>query len=240
MIGMGRRPRVHYQGAVYHVMARGVDGRDIYYDDFDRTVFLDGMRRIERETSAEVIAYCLMGNHFHLAVRVGAVALASVMQRLLTGYSMTFNRRHDRTGHLFQARYKAILCLDDRYLAGLIHYIHMNPVRAGFVSAPQDWPWSSFKAGQKSTDDFLEFDPWPSPVSLDVDLTRCPSTEPVGLEAVGSLVASGVGIGIDELRTGTRRRSVVAARRVFVRDAVRTGHPLIAIAKWLNVSPPLD
>ncbi len=90
-----------------------------------------------------IYAYCLMPNHFHLALKVSAVPLGSLMQRILTGYSITFNHRHDRTGHLFQARYKSIPCLEDRYLLSLINYIQMNPVRAGLVKSAADWSWSS-------------------------------------------------------------------------------------------------
>src|SRR6185503_15252840 len=95
------------------------------------------------EMSCTILAYCLMGNHFHLAMRVGNIPLSRIMHRMLTTYAMAFNFRHDRTGHLFQARYKAILCLDDAYLLGLVRYIHLNPVRAGLVPKPENWPWSS-------------------------------------------------------------------------------------------------
>ncbi|MCR4295507.1 MAG: transposase, partial [Elusimicrobia bacterium] len=120
-------------------MAKGVDGRAIYTDDADRIGFLKSLNRIVNESGASVLAYCLMGNHFHLAIKVGAVPLSSVLQRILTSHALTFNIRHDRTGHLFQARYRSNLCLTDAYLTALIRYIHMNPVRAGLVSRPEDW-----------------------------------------------------------------------------------------------------
>lgn len=232
---MGRRPRVYYPGAIYHVMARGVDGRNIFIDDQDRAAFLDGMRLIAREASAEIIAYCLMGNHFHLAVKVGAVPLSAFMQRLLTAYCMRFNRRHDRTGHLFQARYKAILCLDDRYLAGLIRYIHLNPVRAGLVPAPQDWPWSNFKPGERIGDEIMDFDPWPK--GQDSDLLRNLNDDKSDLEAIGLAVALGAGIGLDDLRSDSECRSVIGARRQFARDAVKAGYAMVAVARWLKASP---
>ena len=142
---MPRPPRIHYAGAVYHVMARGVDGREIFADDSDRQTFLATTRGLKRETDCSVLAYCLMGNHFHFAIRVGRTPLSRIMHRLLTVYAMAFNFRHDRQGHLFQARYKSVLCLDDAYLIALIRYIHMNPVRRGLVSSPELWAWSSFR-----------------------------------------------------------------------------------------------
>jgi REP element-mobilizing transposase RayT len=233
---MGRKPRIHYVGAVYHAMARGVDGRDIFIEDRDRRIFLKGLSRTVEESSAEVLAYCLMGNHFHLAVRVGHVSLASIMQRLLTGYSLAFNRRYDRTGHLFQARYKAILCLDDAYLLGLVRYIHMNPVRAGLTSTPQEWPWSSL--GGQGQDNFeagsMEFDPWPNDMVRSVDLMRCPKTDEQDIADIGEAISARTGIHLQELRSETRRRAVVAAKRLFTQEAVRRGHSLIFVAKWLN------
>lgn len=233
---MGRNPRVHFPGAVYHAMARGVDGMDIYVDDTDRMAFLDGMRRIEQESSARVIAYCLMGNHFHFAIQVGRVPLAVVMHRLLTPYSMRFNRRHERTGHLFQGRYKAIICLDDRYLVGLIRYIHMNPVRAGLVAAAKDWPWSNYEPASDSGEVGVEFDPWPKE-AREVDLMRSWEDEAVALEAIGASVAACAGIDLNALRSDCRGRAVVGVRRLFVQETIRSGYSLNSAARWLNVSP---
>jgi REP element-mobilizing transposase RayT len=230
---MARKPRIHFPGAIYHAMARGVDGRDIYMDDHDRLRFLDGMRRIERETSAEIIAYCLMGNHFHLAIKVAIVPLSFIMQRMESGYCSGFNRRHGRTGHLFQARYKAFICLTDRYFAGLIPYIHMNPVRAGLVASPQDWPWSSYKPTTHGEVVDPEFNPWPEG-TLDIDLTRSPIAEPADLDAIGAAAASSAGVSSALLRGSCRKRGVVAARRQFVGEVIRLGGTQVAAAKWLN------
>lgn len=250
MISMGRRSRVHYPGAVYHAMARGVDGRNIFSDDQDRNSFLSALERIKRQTDAVVYAYCLMGNHFHLAIKVGPVPLAAVMQRILTSYSITFNNRHDRSGHLFQARYKSIVCLDDAYLIGLIRYIHLNPVRAGLVAKPDDWPWSSHRTYLKSDQDGLltedlpnldtpiepvAFDPWPKDCDKNPpSLTRSSINETLTLTAIASLISEKTGIGIDELRSGSRRPNVVRAKRALSREAVRQGQRLSAIACWLG------
>lgn len=234
---MGRSPRIYYPGAVYHVMARGVDGRIIFSDDPDRIAFLDGMWRVANETLADILAYCLMGNHFHLAVKVGPVPLSDVMQRILTGYSKRFNRRDKRTGHLFQARYKAILCRDDRYLTGLIYYIHMNPVRAGLVLTPQDWPWSSYKPGPNESGNPLDFDPWPKDAPGIMNLMRNPETHRTDLTTILAQVASQTGISSFELRSASRRRATVAARALLAQEAMKYGHSLISIARWLNSTP---
>jgi len=232
---MGRAHRIHFAGAIYHVMSRGVDGCSIYADDFDRRYFLGGIRRMTERTSSEILAYCLMGNHFHLAIRVGKVPLASCMHGLLTSYAPMFNRRHERTGHLFQARYKAVLCLDDRYFAGLIPYIHMNPVRAGLVAAPQDWPWSSFRPGVDPAGGIADFDPWPQG-SQEIDLTRQVDSETLDLDAIGQAIMAQAGIAKSEFRSRIRVPNLVAARRMFVAEAVRNGHDQTAAAKWLNAT----
>ncbi|MDD5305250.1 MAG: transposase [Elusimicrobia bacterium] len=230
---MGRRPRVYFPGAIYHALARGVDRRSIFADDLDRTAFLDVLRRVEHESSAEVLAYCLMGNHFHIAIKVGPVPLSVIMQRLLTTYCMRFNNRHGRTGHLFEGRHKAFLCHDGRYLLGLIPYIHMNPVRAGLVSAPQDWPWSSYRSDQAASDVPADFDPWPK-IHRGSLWEEHPTAD---LEVIGSIVASEEGIAVDILRSGSRERRIVAARRSFVLKSTQNGFALKVTANWLKVSP---
>lgn len=230
---MARRPRTHFSGAVYHAMARGVNGCDIYVDDRDRTMFLEILSRIASEASCEIIAYCLMGNHFHLAIKVGPIPLSVVMHRILTAYAMSFNRRHERVGHLFQARYKANLCLSDRYLATLIPYIHMNPVRAGFVARPQDWPWSSYAGEDIDPRDLLGFDPWPDSAEERIALTRRDEEEITGLGTLAADAVRGAGVSLDQLRSGSRLPQFVEARRLFARRAVRLGHSQAAVAKWL-------
>lgn len=234
---MGRNPRVHYSGAIYHVMSRGVDGRDIFIEDSDRVEFLDRLRRIVEDASANVLAYCLMGNHFHLAIRVGSTSLASIMQRVLTSYAQVINRRHHRRGHLFEARYKAIICLTDAYLAALIRYIHMNPVRAGIVSRPQDWPWSSAFGDNSPADfqeDLLDFDPWRKGQTQDFDMLRQEEIERRSLDDLGATISSQTGIDLEDMRSGDCRRTVVAAKRQFAQEAIRCGYQLTDVAKWMN------
>ncbi|MBI2386373.1 MAG: transposase [Elusimicrobia bacterium] len=217
-------------------MARGVNRCAIFIDDCDRTNFLDRLFRIASDSSCEIIAYCLMGNHFHLAIRVRHIPLAAIMLRFLTGYAKSFNRLYDRTGHLFQARHEANLCLDDAYLLSLVRYIHMNPVRAGLVSRPQDWPWSSSSRQPpgNSEGDLSEFDPWLKD-EIAPDLIRLEHSDRRELADIGAEIAALTGIPLEELRSESRARRTIAAKRRFAREAARQGHRLIVLARWLNL-----
>ncbi len=139
---MPRHPRIHVPGALYHLMARGNNGQPVYLDPADYKRFLDSLATTKRRYPFWLYAYVLMPNHFHLLVEVRASSSGRFMQSLLTGYAREFNRRHERRGHLFQGRYKAIVCDRDSYLVELTRYIHLNPVRAGLVRSPAQWPWS--------------------------------------------------------------------------------------------------
>ncbi len=140
---MPRPPRIHVAGALYHTIARGNDGQKTFLDEKDYQVFVDGLGELKRTTAFSVYAYCLMPNHFHLLIETQRVPLSVIMQRLLTRYVKRFNFRHRRIGHLFQGRYKAILCQRDAYLQELLRYIHLNPVRAKLAKDASTWKWSS-------------------------------------------------------------------------------------------------
>ena len=131
---MPRRSRIDAVGALHHVIARGVARRKIFFEDKDRDDFLDRLGTILKESDCACYAWALMSNHFHLLLKTGSVGLSTVMRRLLTGYAVTFNKRHHRWGHLFQNRYKSILCQEEAYLLELTRYIHLNPLRAKLVA----------------------------------------------------------------------------------------------------------
>ncbi|MFP4087174.1 MAG: transposase [Desulfobacteraceae bacterium] len=114
-------------------MCGGIERRRIFRDNQDRQDFVDRLSRVLKETSTTCLAWCLMDNHFHLLLKTGHCPIAGVMRRVLTGYAVTFNRRHKRSGHLFQNRYKSILCQEEPYLLELVRYIHLNPLRGGIV-----------------------------------------------------------------------------------------------------------
>ena len=146
---MPRKARIDAPGALHHVMARGIEGGHIFKDDRDRNDFLKRLGEIVGETRTVVQAWSLMPNHFHLLLKTGMVPIATVMRRLLTGYAVYFNRRHKRIGHLFQNRYKSILCEEDAFLKELVRYIHLNPLRAGILEDLKEleaYPFSGHSA----------------------------------------------------------------------------------------------
>jgi REP element-mobilizing transposase RayT len=130
---MPRQPRLDTPGALHHVMGRGIDRLKIFGNRKDRVDFLARLKNLCENEALSIYAWSLMGNHFHLLVRTGKLPLSDSMRKLLTGYVVNYNRRHKRYGHLFQNRYKSILCEDDPYLLELTRYIHLNPLRAGIV-----------------------------------------------------------------------------------------------------------
>ena len=130
---MPRAARIDAPGALHHIIVRGIEQRNIFKDDIDRINFLDRLGKVLSETGTKCFAWSLIPNHFHLLLRTGAYPLSTVMRRLLTGHALSFNGRHNRSGHLFQNRYKSILCQENTYLLELVRYLHLNPIRAGLV-----------------------------------------------------------------------------------------------------------
>jgi REP element-mobilizing transposase RayT len=130
---MPRHGRIDAAGAVHHIIIRGIERKSIFYDDTDKNRFLERLGIVLLEGKAPCYAFVLLSNHVHLLLRTGTIPVASLMRRLLTGYAVSFNRRHKRSGHLFQNRYKSILCEEDPYFLQLVRYIHLNPLRAGII-----------------------------------------------------------------------------------------------------------
>lgn len=130
---MPRRSRIDAVGALHHIMARGIERGAVFRSDTDRNNFLERLGEILLETKTLCYGWALIPNHFHLLLRTGAVPISTVMRRLLTGYALWYNRKHRRHGHLFQNRFKSILCQEDAYLLELVRYIHLNPIRANLV-----------------------------------------------------------------------------------------------------------
>jgi REP element-mobilizing transposase RayT len=130
---MPRHARIDAAGALHHVIIRGIERKAIFKDAKDYRNFIERLGRILTESETPCFAWALMKNHAHLLLRTGLTPLSLVMRRLLTGYAQQFNRRHRRHGHLFQNRYKSILCEQDPYLLELVRYIHLNPIRAGII-----------------------------------------------------------------------------------------------------------
>src|SRR3989338_7612133 len=128
---MPRQARLDAPGTLHHVIIRGIEKKPIVKDDADRKAFIDRMGQLAFESQTAIHAWALMTNHAHILLQSGPKGLPSLMRRLLTGYAITFNKRHRRHGHLFQNRYKSIICDKDSYFTGLVRYIHLNPLRAG-------------------------------------------------------------------------------------------------------------
>ena len=130
---MPRQARIDAPGALHHIIVRGIERRKIFNDDKDRYDFLSRLGDVLEKTRTACYAWALIPNHFHLLLRTGAYPVATVMRRLLTGHAISYNRRHKRHGHLFQNRYKSILCQEETYFLELVRYIHLNPLRARLV-----------------------------------------------------------------------------------------------------------
>lgn len=141
---MSRPLRVEFEGAVYHVTARGNSGLHVYEDDLDRNRFLDFLAQELKQQLWLCHAYCLMGTHWHLLLETPEPNLSCGMARLNSCYSQWFNHRHGRHGHLLQGRYHAILVDKESYLLELCRYVVLNPVRAHMVQRVDQWPWSSY------------------------------------------------------------------------------------------------
>ena len=157
---MSRPLRLAFPNALYHITSRGDRREDIYEDDTDRQAFLDVFASVVSQFNWVNYAYCLMSNHYHLLVQTPDANLSKGMRQLNGVYTQTYNRRHGKTGHLFQGRYKAILVDQDNYLLELSRYIVLNPVKAGMVKKVEDWKWSSYNAmtGVTPTADWLQTD----------------------------------------------------------------------------------
>ena len=141
---MPRTARMDFPGLLQHVIVRGIEKRDLFLDDRDRKYLRDRLSELLQEMEIRCFAWSFMPNHFHLLLKPAQYPLASLMRRLLSGHAVTFNLRHRRSGHLFQNRYKSIVCEEDPYFLKLVRYIHLNPLRAGLVADLQTldvYPW---------------------------------------------------------------------------------------------------
>lgn len=143
---MARKPRIHYPGALYHVILRGNARQDIFFDDGERCRFYLLMQEGTERYRHRIHAFCLMTNHIHLLVQVADIPLSRIMQNITFRYTRWSNWKREKSGHLFQGRYKAVLVDADEYLLELVRYLHLNPVRAGIATDPLEFSWSSHRA----------------------------------------------------------------------------------------------
>jgi putative transposase len=141
---MSRPLRIEYPGAVYHIISRGNERREIFLDDEDRLKFIDMLADYHDRLGILTHCYVLMDNHYHVVIETPKGNLLKVMHGLNSGYTGYFNRKYNRSGHLFQGRYKAVIVDKENYLLELSRYVHLNPVRAGMTERPEEYAWSSY------------------------------------------------------------------------------------------------
>jgi len=205
---MPRQARLDAPGVLQHVMARGIERRKIFWDDKDRSSFLERFAVILEETQTQCYAWTLIPNHFHILLRTGTTPLSTVMRRLMTGYAVTFNIRHRRSGHLFQNRYKSVVCEEDTYLLELTRYIHLNPLRARLVEdlkALDKYPWSGHSAilGRRKNPLIPKLEKEVSSADKRIGFSQfCPETEKARMNPKNpaSPVAPADGTGVNPVR----------------------------------------
>lgn len=141
---MARNPRIDTTGVIFHVFARGNNREPIFLDPSDYQRFVTNLERFRKDLGFILLAYCLMPNHFHILLRTEKQPLSKILQVLLTAYTMYFNKKYDRVGHVFSGRFKSIAVDRETYLLEVVRYIHLNPVRSGIVVRSEEYPWSSY------------------------------------------------------------------------------------------------
>lgn len=138
-----RGPRERSESGVYHIVLRGINRQDIFYDDDDYQRFIETVQQMKAEEQFFVYGFCLMTNHVHLLIRENTDSISRIMSRIGTSYAYWYNRKYGRSGHVFQGRYSSECIEDDSYLLTAVRYIHNNPFKAGIVQRPEDYNWSS-------------------------------------------------------------------------------------------------
>lgn len=207
---MPRQARLDIPGALHHIMVRGINRSPIFLDDQDRQRFLDRLGNEVTEGKCFIYAWALMENHVHILFKSGQHGISTVMRRVLTWYAQYFNRRHRRTGHLFENRYKSVLCDEEKYLLALVRYIHLNPVRAKVVSTLEElnwYPWNGH-SGMMGKEKY----PW---MSVDYVLARFGKRVGAARRGYLRFIEEGMGMGrVAELTGGGLVRSLGGWSRV--------------------------
>ncbi|MGH7820920.1 MAG: transposase [Candidatus Binatia bacterium] len=234
---MPRQPRLDAPGTLHHVIGRGIERRPIFLDDADREDFLRRVESLVCQGAFLVYAWALMDNHFHLLVKTLGQRLHRSMRSLLTGYAGRFNRRHGRVGHLFQNRYRSIVCEEETYFLALVRYIHLNPLKDGVVSTLADldrYPYSghatlvgmSARHWQACDEVLARFEDHRDPraayrafIASGVEPEMCPEAGAVGLVPVPSGF-----LRVTKLKRGReafRAKDRILGTESFLQDVVR-------------------
>ncbi|HEX7192021.1 MAG TPA: transposase [Thermoanaerobaculia bacterium] len=171
---MARPLRTDFPSALHHITSRGNERRPVFYDDTDRETFLRFLGEAARRFAWSVTAYVLMTNHFHVVVQTQEANLSRGMHWLNTMYVVWFNRRHERSGHLFGGRFKAFLIDKEAYFTTVLRYVVLNPVRAKMVERPEDYAWSSYRAtaGLESAPEWLDVQAALAPFAPQTELAQ--------------------------------------------------------------------
>ena len=200
---MPRQARLDAPGTLHHVIGRGIERRPIFREVADYEDFVARLETAATWGGASVFAWALIPNHFHLVVRTGEASLPSVMRRVMTGYAVAFNLRHDRHGHVFQNRYRSIVCEEESYLLELVRYVHLNPLRARLAKSLEElevFPYSGHSALMGRVERAWQ--------DTDEVLGRFGPTAEAGRAGYAEFVRAGVGQGRrPELVGGGLRRS---------------------------------
>lgn len=194
---MPRQARLDVPGALHHIMVRGINKAAIFIDDQDKSRFLEKLGETVILGSCTVYAWVLMDNHVHILLKSGKDGISTIMRKMLTWYAVYFNRRHRRTGHLFENRYKSILCDEENYLLALVRYIHLNPLRAKVIQTVEElerYPWS----GHRVIIGTVTY-PW---MDRDTILLRFGRAKSKAIREYRRFVREGMGEGHDPLLTG--------------------------------------
>ena len=218
---MARKPRIHFPGAVYHVILRGNAGQPVFFDDRDRFRFYHFLQYVVEKYGCRVHGFCLMTNHIHIAIQIGNIPLSQIMQNLSLRYTKWINHAQSRTGHLFQGRYKALLLDADAYLMEIVRYIHLNPVRAGMVPLPEAYPWSGHHGYLGK-----EVLPW---LTTDLVLSMFSPNIQKARSAYATFVADGIGEGRrDEFHSGSCEGRILGDDNFIEKALTKTDQPRVA------------
>jgi putative transposase len=209
-------------GSIYHVTARGARQDALFVDDEDRRSFVASLDDCRSLTGWTCMAFCLMTNHYHLLVELAAPQLSAGMHMLNTSHAVRFNRRHERAGHVFDARFHSTMVEDAEHGEEIVRYIALNPVRAGLCARPENWPWSSYSAAAGLS---------PAVPGIDADeaLRWFGGDRAAMVASVVAAIHRPPRPSLDELLGGGTRRGILRARRIY-------GYTQRDIAAFLGVS----
>ena len=147
---MGRKPRIEFNGALYHVIQRGNNKEYIFKNNADKKYFLGKLKEFKEMMGFDIYGYVLMDNHYHIVIRCRETIISNIMHRVNNDYGKYYNISYKRTGHVFQDRYKGLLVKDDKNLLSLLRYVHQNPVKANMCRKVTDYFWSSDSSYRKN------------------------------------------------------------------------------------------